>query len=105
MRWRRLGELWRRISRKCSRDVSRSFAEGEPQMTSEIHVVGTDGYCSYRRGKPESNDVDIVFTHAPGKGQEKLAADLCTKLVIQLKEAGRPWFYFLLSVLTDSCSA
>ena len=102
MRWRRLGESWQRISRKYSRDVSRSSVEGEPQITSETHVVGTDGYRSYRRGKPESNDVDIVFTHPPGKGQEKLAADLCTKLVIQLKEAGR---HFLLTVPTDSCSA
>ncbi|EIN08428.1 Nucleotidyltransferase [Punctularia strigosozonata HHB-11173 SS5] len=38
----------------------------------------------YRRGKPESNDVDIVFTH-PDKEKEK---GLCKKLVKRLIERG-----------------
>jgi DNA polymerase IV len=39
---------------------------------------------SYRRGKPESNDVDIVFTH-PNKEKQK---GLCKKLMKQLIERG-----------------
>lgn len=38
----------------------------------------------YRRGKPSSNDVDIVFTH-PNKTSAK---GLCTKLVERLRSAG-----------------
>lgn len=42
----------------------------------------------YRRGKLESNDVDVVFTHPRGERMEEVAADLCTKLVLRLKLAG-----------------
>jgi DNA polymerase IV len=39
---------------------------------------------SYRRGKPASNDIDIVFTH----GNAKSAKDLCARLVERLRSAG-----------------
>jgi hypothetical protein len=42
----------------------------------------------YRRGKQESNDVDIIFTHPEGKGMEEAAADLGTKLVLRLRLLG-----------------
>ncbi|KAG8757791.1 hypothetical protein FRC11_004266 [Ceratobasidium sp. 423] len=38
----------------------------------------------YRRGKPYSNDIDIIFTHR----QTGLERHLCTKLVEHLKEIG-----------------
>jgi hypothetical protein len=39
---------------------------------------------SYRRGKPASNDIDIVFTH----GNATSAKDLCARLVERLRSAG-----------------
>ncbi len=41
-------------------------------------------YSSYRRGKPESNDVDIVFTH-PDTQKVK---GLCKRLVNRVYERG-----------------
>lgn len=38
----------------------------------------------YRRGKPESNDIDIVFTHPNAKS----AKNLCGRLVERLQSAG-----------------
>ncbi|KAI0282848.1 hypothetical protein BGY98DRAFT_912143 [Russula aff. rugulosa BPL654] len=38
----------------------------------------------YRRGKPESNDIDIVFTHPNAKS----AKNLCGRLVERLRSAG-----------------
>ncbi|TDL20099.1 Nucleotidyltransferase [Rickenella mellea] len=55
-------------------------AELEQIQTGCIHtIVG-----GYRRGKPESNDVDIVFTH-PEKGKDR---GLCQKLVDRLRQRG-----------------
>ena len=42
--------------------------------------------CRHRRGKPESNDVDIVFTH-PDPDKSK---GLCKRLVKRLHEQGTP---------------
>jgi DNA polymerase IV len=56
----------------------------------------------YRRGKPASNDIDIVFTH----GNAVSAKGLCARLVERLRSAGlvthvmreyrpqRSWFSF-----------
>ena len=38
----------------------------------------------YRRGKPESNDIDIIFTHPNAKS----AKNLCGRLVEHLRSAG-----------------
>jgi DNA polymerase mu len=38
----------------------------------------------YRRGKPASNDIDIVFTH----GNAMSAKGLCARLVERLRSAG-----------------
>lgn len=38
----------------------------------------------YRRGKPESNDIDIIFTHPNAKS----AKNLCGRLVERLRSAG-----------------
>ena len=38
----------------------------------------------YRRGKPASNDIDIVFTHPDATS----AKDLCARLVERLRSAG-----------------
>jgi DNA polymerase IV len=38
----------------------------------------------YRRGKPESNDIDVVFTHPNAKS----AKNLCGRLVERLRSAG-----------------
>lgn len=40
--------------------------------------------CRYRRGKPESNDIDIIFTHPSAKS----AKNLCGRLVERLRSAG-----------------
>ena len=42
-------------------------------------------FASYRRGKPESNDVDIVITH-PDPSKVK---GLCKKFVKRLSERGQ----------------
>jgi len=59
------------------RVVMVELAELEPGCVSTI--VG-----GYRRGKPESNDVDIVFTH-PDAGVVK---GLCKRFVRRLYERG-----------------
>ncbi|KAH9021225.1 Nucleotidyltransferase [Lactarius hengduanensis] len=51
------------------------------QQTCEPRPIAE---TTYRRGKPSSNDVDIVFTH-PNKTSAK---GLCTKLVERLRSAG-----------------
>ena len=52
--------------------------------------------CRYRRGKPSSNDIDIVFTH-PTKMSAK---GLCARLVERLRSAGLVTY-----VMRTSCSA
>ena len=41
---------------------------------------------SYRRGKPESNDIDIVITHA--KADQKRIHELCQELTGVLSKKG-----------------
>ncbi|THH18302.1 hypothetical protein EUX98_g8985 [Antrodiella citrinella] len=53
-------------------------------VSSPLSMSRIDMVFSYRRGKPESNDVDIVFTH-PDATKVK---GLCKKLVRQLHEQG-----------------
>jgi len=50
---------------------------------SDLTICG-----GYRRGKLESNDIDLIFTHPEGPGQEKLASDLATKLTKRLHHIG-----------------
>ena len=52
--------------------------------TSFWLVRWVGGRHSYRRGKPESNDVDIVFTHPDG---EK-AKGLCKRAMAWLHQKG-----------------
>ncbi len=40
--------------------------------------------AKYRRGKPETNDIDIVFTHPNIKSTK----ELCERLVERLRSAG-----------------
>ena len=49
-----------------------------PRSSDDQHTL------SYRRGKPQSNDVDIVFTH-PDPEKEK---GLCRRLVRRLYDQG-----------------
>ncbi|KAF5355182.1 hypothetical protein D9756_005471 [Leucocoprinus leucothites] len=42
----------------------------------------------YRRGKPQSNDVDIVITHSDVKNGAEIIKGLCTKLTKRLHERG-----------------
>ena len=53
-----------------------------------FHVEGSDLCypCSYRRGKPESNDVDIVITHP--KANQKKIRELCQELTNVLSVKG-----------------
>jgi hypothetical protein len=50
--------------------------------------VDSDRRCppSYRRGKPETNDIDIVITHA--KADQKRIQELCQELTDVLSKKG-----------------
>jgi DNA polymerase beta palm len=43
----------------------------------------------YRRGKPQSNDVDIVITHMDAKSGAAKIKGLCKKFVRRLYERGQ----------------
>lgn len=74
---------------KIPRDEVEEVAE---RVLQELRAImpGSDlTICGgYRRGKLESNDIDLIFTHPEGPGQEKLASDLATKLTKRLHQAG-----------------
>ena len=56
-------------------------------MSFAFHGLGRlfhTSRCRYRRGKPASNDIDIVFTH-PNNASAK---GLCARLVERLRSAG-----------------
>lgn len=44
--------------------------------------------CRYRRGKQESNDVDIVISHPSLRSEKDQVKGLCAKLVQRLYERG-----------------
>ena len=71
---------------EMGRVVMAELSELAPGCVSTI--VG-----GYRRGKPESNDVDIVFTH-PDAGVVK---GLCKRFVRRLYEQGRCRVWFIVS--------
>ena len=76
----------------CEHDRRRVSAFFVPfGLYAHVILVGavggrTDGWHSFRRGKPESNDVDIVFTHPDG---EK-AKGLCKRTMAWLHQKGEP---------------
>ena len=51
-------------------------------------MLDSDQYhlSSYRRGKPESNDIDIVITHP--KADQKMIQELCRELTEVLSKKG-----------------
>jgi len=77
------------IDRRIPRDEVEEVAE---RVLQELRAImpGSDlTICGgYRRGKLESNDIDLILTHPDGPGQEKLASDLATKLTKRLQQAG-----------------
>jgi hypothetical protein len=54
------------------------------QLSSSTNIVG----FRYRRGKPESNDVDIVISHPDLKSGAGIVKGLCQKLVNRLYSQG-----------------
>jgi len=46
-------------------------------------------FASYRRGKPQSNDVDIVITHTDWELGSQKVKGLCRKLVRRLHGQGQ----------------
>ncbi|KAF9243165.1 hypothetical protein BU15DRAFT_86558 [Melanogaster broomeanus] len=63
----------------------------------ELGSIG-EGYLSiivggYRRGKPESNDVDIIITHTDGALGSEMVNGLCQKLVQRLHERDLSGFH------------
>lgn len=56
---------------------------------SQAVVTSNTRKCSrYRRGKPESNDVDIVISHPGLRSGADEVKGLCAKLVRQLYDRG-----------------
>lgn len=53
----------------------------------------------YRRGKAESNDVDIVFTHPNGK---RSVESLCKRLVRRLQERGMVTHTMRMSIILSA---
>ena len=94
--------LYGRIARKEAKQIASTVMTEleaiQPGCTHTIvggcdpllpfHAEDPDLYCpsSYRRGKPESNDVDIVVTH-PNADQKKIR-ELCQQLTDVLSEKG-----------------
>jgi len=76
------------LDTKIPRDEAEEIAE---RVLRELRSImpGCDlTICGgYRRGKQESNDIDLIFTHPEGRNQEKLAVDLATKLTKRLQQA------------------
>ncbi|KAL6304931.1 Nucleotidyltransferase [Sparassis latifolia] len=88
-----LGENWTRIALGLRADLSLKIPRGEVEEMGKVVMAELDelepGCVStivggYRRGKPENNDVDIVFTH-PDPGRVK---GLCKRFVSRLHERG-----------------
>ncbi|OJT01642.1 DNA-directed DNA/RNA polymerase mu [Trametes pubescens] len=88
-----LGDSWIRVALGLREDLSKKIPRDEVEEMGRVVMRELDALepgCvstivgGYRRGKPESNDVDIVFTH-PDAGKVK---GLCKRLVRRLHERG-----------------
>ncbi|KAI0343503.1 Nucleotidyltransferase [Trametopsis cervina] len=88
-----LGETWIKIALGLRKDLQIKIPRDEVEEMNRVVMHELDelepGCVStiaggYRRGKPESNDVDIVFTHPD---PEKVKG-LCKRLVKRLYERG-----------------
>ncbi|KAF9228433.1 Nucleotidyltransferase [Gyrodon lividus] len=86
-----------KIALALRHDVSQTIPRHEVEEISRVVMRQLDSVeegCtsviagSYRRGKPQSNDVDIIITHTDWSlGSEKVQG-LCKKLVQRLHESG-----------------
>ncbi|KAH9911166.1 Nucleotidyltransferase [Fomitopsis serialis] len=88
-----LGDSWIRIALELREDLAIKIPRAEVEEMERIvmaELAELEPGCvstivgGYRRGKPESNDVDIVFTH-PDAGVVK---GLCKRFVRRLYERG-----------------
>ncbi|GJE94629.1 Nucleotidyltransferase [Phanerochaete sordida] len=88
-----LGETWIKIALGLRKDFELKVPRAEVEemgrvITDELNVLEPGCVSTivggYRRGKPESNDVDIVFTH-PDASKSK---GLCKRLVQHLHQRG-----------------
>ncbi|KAI0657690.1 Nucleotidyltransferase [Cubamyces menziesii] len=88
-----LGDSWIRIALGLREDLSKKIPRPEVEEMGRVvmrELNDLEPGCvstiagGYRRGKPESNDVDIVFTH-PEAAKVK---GLCKRLVKRLHERG-----------------
>ncbi|KAH9915905.1 Nucleotidyltransferase [Fomitopsis serialis] len=88
-----LGDSWIRIALELREDLAIKIPRAEVEEMERIvmaELAELEPGCvstivgGYRRGKPESNDVDIVFTH-PDAGVMK---GLCKRFVRRLYERG-----------------
>lgn len=60
-------------------------------------------HFSYRRGKLQSNDVDIVITHSDWNLGSQKVKGLCKKLVQRLHEQGQGFAMEILAHHADQC--
>ncbi|KAI0685458.1 Nucleotidyltransferase [Cytidiella melzeri] len=88
-----LGETWIKIALGLRKDLDIKIPRDEIEEMARVVMLELDelepGCVStivggYRRGKPESNDVDIVFTHP----NSEVAKSLCKRFVKRLYEKG-----------------
>ncbi|EUC66290.1 finger of DNA polymerase lambda domain protein [Rhizoctonia solani AG-3 Rhs1AP] len=78
-------QLHSELNTTISREEVKNIAKNVFDELSTIQPGCDYTICGgYRRGKPYSNDIDIIFTHQ----QTGLERHLCTKLVEHLKEIG-----------------
>ncbi|TFY63526.1 hypothetical protein EVJ58_g3189 [Rhodofomes roseus] len=88
-----LGDSWIRVALELREDLAVKIPRAEVEEMGRIVMAELDelepGCVStivggYRRGKPESNDVDIVFTHPDAE----VVKGLCKRFVRRLYERG-----------------
>ena len=53
-----------------------------------VLLVKADKFPRYRRGKPTSNDVDIVISHSDSKSGKGIIPGLCKRLTARLYQKG-----------------
>lgn len=89
------------------RDRWRVCLPCSPKLVAVIHCVALPWACdfSYRRGKPQSNDVDIVITHTDWNLGSQKVKGLCRKLVQRLHEQGQRSAVEILGRDTDQLQA
>ncbi|CAL1711990.1 unnamed protein product [Somion occarium] len=87
------GESWIKVALGLRNDLMKKIPRTEAEEMSRIVMQELDAIepgCvstivgGFRRGKPEGNDVDIVFTHPDGG----MVKGLCRQLVQRLHERG-----------------